>query len=156
MFYPGVGVGQPLAGDDGAGPAVIDLLRRSNLPPGVVLSNVREPTALFPLLDEDGMRLVIVDAVVAEPAGQILDLDAAEIESRCLSSVSSHGISVGEALALARTTGISGRQGADVRLVAITIAHPVRGAIGLSAAVAAAIPQAAHLALERVIRGKGG
>jgi hydrogenase maturation protease len=150
-----VGVGQAFAGDDGAGLAVLELLRGSALPSGVELTEVREPTGLVPLLDEEGMRLVIVDAVLALPAGQVLDLDASEVESRGLSSVSSHGISVGEALALGRATNSSGRPGADVRIVAITIARPVRGALGLSAAVAAAVPRAARLALERVRRTKG-
>lgn len=151
-----IGVGQPFAGDDGAGLAVIDLLRRSELPPGIAVEKVREPTALVPLLDEEGMRLVIVDAVLAEPAGEVLDLDAAEVESRRLSSVSSHGVSVGEALALGRATSVSGRPRADVRVVAITIARPRSGAVGLSPAVAAAVPRAARLALEWVTRTEGG
>jgi hydrogenase maturation protease len=150
-----VGVGQPFAGDDGVGPAVIDFLRRSDLPPGVTLTNVREPTALVPLLDEAERRLVIVDAVLAEPAGEILELGAAEVESRGLSSVSSHGISVGQALALGRATRASGHPGADVRVVAITIARPARDSVGLSPAVAAAVPRAARLALMLVSRTEG-
>lgn len=143
-----VGLGQPLAGDDGVGPAIIEHLRRSPLPAGVSLEVMREPTGLVPLLDELGTRLVIVDAVLSEPAGEVLDLDGGELEVRGLASVSSHGISVGQALALARATSPGGRLAAEVRLIAVAIARPVRGAQALSPAVAASIPRAARLALE--------
>lgn len=143
-----VGVGQRLAGDDGVGPAVIDHLRRSALPPDITIGEVREPSALIPMLGETRGRLVIVDAVLAEPAGEVLDLDAGALEERGLASVSSHGLSVGQALALARATMSEDASVPDVRVVAITTARPIRGTQGLSPAVAASVPRAALLALE--------
>ena len=143
-----VGVGQRLAGDDGVGPAVIEHLRRSALPPEITIGEVREPSALIPLLGETRGRLVIVDAVLADPPGQVLDLDDDALEARSLVSVSSHGISVGQALALARATMSEAVSALDVRVVAITTARPIRGTQGLSPAVAASVPRAALLALE--------
>ena len=143
-----VGVGQRLAGDDGVGLAVIDHLRRSTLPPEITIGEVREPSALIPMLADTTGRLVIVDAVLAEPPGEVLDLDAGALESRGLASVSSHGLSVGQALALACATMSEDRSVPDVRVVAITTARPIRGTQGLSDAVAASVPRAARLALE--------
>jgi len=142
-----VGVGQRLAGDDGVGLAVIDHLRRSALPPAITIAEVREPSALIPMLGDTPGRLIIVDAVLAEPPGEVLDLDADALEARGLASVSSHGLSVGQALALARATMQAAASVPDVRVVAITTALPVRGSQRLSAAVAASVPRAARLAL---------
>jgi hydrogenase maturation protease len=143
-----VGVGQRLAGDDGVGPAVIDHLRRSALPPGITIGEVREPSALIPMLAETQGRLIVVDAVLADPPGEVLALEAGALEARGLASVSSHGVSVGQALALARATLSDAAAAADVRVVAVTTARPVRGTQGLSPAVAACVPRAALLALE--------
>ena len=148
-----VGVGQRLAGDDGVGPAVIEHLRRSALPPEITIGEVREPSALIPLLGETQGRLVIVDAVLADPPGQVLDLDDHALEARSLVSVSSHGLSVGQALALARATMPEAASAVDVRVVAITTARPIRGTQGLSPAVAASVPRAALLALELATQG---
>jgi hydrogenase maturation protease len=143
-----VGVGQRLAGDDGVGLAVIDHLRRSALPPEITIGEVREPSALIPMLGTTQGRLVIVDAVLADPPGEVLDLDAGALEARGLASISSHGLSVGQALALARATMSEAASVPDVRVVAITTARPIRGTQGLSPAVAASVPRAALLALE--------
>jgi len=70
------------------------------------------------------------------------------LEARGLASVSSHGLSVGQALALARATMSEAASVPEVRVVAVTTARPVRGTQGLSPAVAAAVPRAALLALE--------
>jgi len=149
-------VGQRLAGDDGVGPAVLDYLRACGVPPGVTLHELREPSALWPLLDGGG-PLVIVDAVVAGPAGgggpevgRVLELGLEDLEARGLRSVSSHGLSVGEALALATMaadTRGARRAAPRVRIVAVTIALPARAARTLSPAVAEAIPRAAERAL---------
>jgi hydrogenase maturation protease len=149
-----VGVGQPFAGDDGVGPAVIAFLRGAGLPAGVEVGEVREPSALIPLLDDE-RPMVIVDAVLAAPAGAVLDLDAGAVESGGLTSVSSHGLSVGAALSLARASRPADRPPPDVRVVAVAIGSAVRGARGLSAPVEAAVPRAARLALERATRAGG-
>jgi hydrogenase maturation protease len=142
-----VGVGQRLGGDDGAGPAVIDHLRAGPLPAEVVVSEVGEPSALLPLLEDGASPIVIVDAVLAEPAGEVIELDPAALETRGLASVSSHGLSVGQVLALAQATRSDAAPPAQVRIVAITIARAQRGATALSPAVAGAVPRAAGRAL---------
>jgi hydrogenase maturation protease len=146
-----VGVGQRLGGDDGAGPAVIDFLRAGPLPPGVTVTEVGEPSALLPLLEDGASPIVIVDAVLAEPAGEVIDLAPAALETRGLVSVSSHGLSVGQVLALAQTTRSDAAAPPPVRIVAITIAQAKRGAIVLSSQVAGAVPRAAERALAAAV-----
>ena len=148
-----VGVGQPLAGDDGAGPAVIAWLRAIALPDGIQARTVSEPSGLIPLLEgPDAPPLVVVDAVLADPPGQIVELSAWEVAATALASVSSHGMSVGQALALAEAIRPAGEPQPDVQLVAISITRPLRGARALSPAVAAAVPRAADLALARAMQ----
>jgi hydrogenase maturation protease len=142
-----VGVGQRLAGDDGVGPAVIERLRGETLPADVALVEVREPSALVPLFAEQEGRLVIIDAVIGTPPGEVRTLDLAALETAALTSVSSHGLSVGQALALAAATRAPAAAVPDVRVVAVNIGRPKRGTVGLSPAVAAALPRAAALAL---------
>jgi len=148
-----VGVGQPLAGDDGAGPAVIAWLRTIALPAGIQVETVPEPSALLRLLEGPAAPpLVVVDAVLAEPPGQVVELSAWEIAATALASVSSHGMTVGQALALADAVRPAGVPPPDIQLVAISIARPLRGARSLSPAVAAAVPRAADLALARAMQ----
>jgi len=142
-----VGVGQRLAGDDGVGPAVIDRLRAALLPADIVLAEVGEPSALIPWLHDAGGRVVIVDAMLADAPGEVRALDPAALEPGAQSSILHHGVSVGHALALAAATRAPESPPPEVRVVAVGIARPVRGAEGLSPAVAAAVDEAACLAL---------
>lgn len=151
-----VGVGQRMGGDDAAGPAVVDHLRAGVLPPEVTVTEVGEPSALLPLLEGGASPIVIVDAVLAEPAGEVIELEPAALETRGLISVSSHGLSVGQVLALAEATR-SDTEPPPVRIVAITIARAQRGATALSPAVADAVPRAAGRALAGAVAlAKGG
>jgi hydrogenase maturation protease len=140
-------VGERIAGDDGVGPAVIDRLRGEPLPADVGLVELSDPSALVPLLDETHGRLVVVDAVLAEPPGEVRALDLAALETAALTPVSSHGLSVGQALALAAATRAPAAASPEVRVVAINIGRPTRGLPGLSPAVAASVPRAARVAL---------
>jgi hydrogenase maturation protease len=152
-----IGVGQPLAGDDGAGPAVIAWLSALALPDGIQAATIPEPSALLPLLDgPDVTPLVVVDAVLAEPPGEVLELSPWEIAACELASVSSHGMTVAQALALADALRPAGVAPPDVQVVAISIARPQRGSRTLSAAVAAAVPRAADLALARAMQAHAG
>jgi hydrogenase maturation protease len=144
-----VGVGQRLAGDDGAGLAVIDHLRCAPLPPGVTAGEVREPSALIELLSAAGApRLVIVDAIVGERPGEVLELAPADVERGGLLFVSSHALSVPQALALARAVQADAATPARVQIVAITISRATPGVQALTPPVAAAVPRAARRALE--------
>lgn len=137
-----IGVGQEMAGDDGVGLAVVrDLARRA--PRNVEIREVAEPSALVPLLEEGG-RVVIVDAFLGREPGQVrrLSLAQLDLERRPLSS---HGLTVPQAVELARA--LAPNAPARVDFVGVAI-DAVRGlASELSPSVAAAVTRAADLAI---------
>ncbi|MFT3772165.1 MAG: hydrogenase maturation protease [Minicystis sp.] len=145
-----IGIGQRTAGDDGVGLAVLDAIRARGLPRGVELVAAAEGSALVPLIASAG-RVVLVDAVLAAPPGRVLDLAPADLAAGEAASISTHGLGVGQAIELARITDPGG-VAAEIQIVAVTIDRPPRGAIGLSPAVAAAVPRAAA----RVLSLAGG
>lgn len=141
-----IGLGQAAAGDDQVGLAVIEHLRRACVSNGVELLAAAEPSALLPLL-ETTAPVVLVDAVLAMPAGEVLVLEPAELEERGLSTMSTHGLGVAQAVALARLlspTAVS----PSIHIVGVSISRPERFQQGLSSEVAAAVP----LAAEHVLR----
>jgi hydrogenase maturation protease len=105
-----------------------------------------EASALVPLLSTPA-QVILVDAVVAAapcdaPPGEVLVLAPEDLEAGAAVPVSTHGLGVAQAIALARIVdpaGVSPR----IRLVAVRIAPPAARAEGLSPAVAAAVPRAA-------------
>jgi hydrogenase maturation protease len=134
-----LGVGNPHAGDDGVGPAVIAALR-ADPPPGATLA-LAEPTDL-PALLEGAAAAVIVDACRsgADP-GALLRFDAADLPAGPF-ALSTHGLGLSAALALARALGA---------LPPVCAVVAVEGrAFGpgdpMTPAVAAAVPAAARLA----------
>jgi hydrogenase maturation protease len=134
-------LGQPAAGDDGVGLAVLEALRAGGLGPDAELAMVLDPADLVPALGEPG-PVVLVDAVVGPAPGTVLVLAPSDVAGWRSCSVSSHGIAMGTALALARSLS-GGGEAADLTIVGIGIARPVVGRQGLSPAVAAAVPVAA-------------
>ena len=145
-----IGLGQSAAGDDGIGLAVVDALRARGVPPGVELVRASEDAALVSLL-ETAAPVVLVDAVLGSPPGEILDLDPAELALRDARGVSTHGIGVADAIALARALVPDGVT-PSIRVVAVTIERPARHEARLSPAVAAALPRA----VARVLALVGG
>jgi hydrogenase maturation protease len=140
-----VGIGQSAAGDDGVGLLVLAELGRRSLPDGTALVPLADPTDLVSLLASRG-QIVLVDAVLAAPAGVVLELEPSALAERAAQPASSHGIGVAQAIALARTLSPDG--GArDLRVVAVTISRPFRYRVGLSPEVAAAVPKAADRVL---------
>ena len=129
--------GEPTAGDDAAGPAVLAALRGHGVPPGTALGHLRDPSALVTLLD-DPLPTIVVDAVLAPPAGRVLDLSPDDLAAGIRERSSSHGLGVARAIGLARVLGADLEH---LRIVAITIDAP-RGE-GLSEPVAIAVPVAA-------------
>lgn len=71
-----IALGQPAAGDDGVGPAVLAALREAGAPEGAELLSCPDPSALIELLQAEG-PIVIVDAVLGERPGEVLALSAA-------------------------------------------------------------------------------
>ena len=145
-----IALGQAAAGDDGVGVAVLEALRARGVPAGVELARAPEDVALISLL-ETRAPVVLVDAVLARPAGEVLELGLADLERPGAPAISTHGIGVPEAVELARTLA-PGAVTSSIRVVAVTIERPTRYEQRLSPAVAAALPRA----VERVLALVGG
>lgn len=142
-----VGIGRRTGGDDGAGPAVIDFLRANCTSSEIDLYEIGEPSALIPLL-EDVHRVIIVDAAIqAGTPGTVRVVGPAEIDQSPLSSLSTHGMSVGQTIALARVLAPE-KVCPDISLVAIAAQKPQGVILELSAEVSAAIEKAARVALQ--------
>jgi hydrogenase maturation protease len=145
-----VGLGQRAAGDDGVGIAVLDWLRERGVAPAVELAEAWEASGLGALLESPG-PVVLVDAVLAPAPGRILELTPAQLDDSRRTPVSSHGIGVAEAIALARLLAPD-RLSPALRIVGVTIARPRHHTSRLSPAVAGAVPRAAARALALVGR----
>jgi hydrogenase maturation protease len=145
-----IGLGQRAGGDDGVGLAVIEALRLRGVPAGVELAAVAEASALVPLLST-AAQVVVVDAVLAAPPGEVVELSPGDLAAGRAAAVSTHGLGVGQAIELAALTSPGGVS-PDIRLVAVTIDRPGRAALELSPAVRAAVPRA----VERVLAIVGG
>jgi hydrogenase maturation protease len=129
-----IGLGQPQGGDDAVGWAVVDRLR-AQLGPGVELVRTTDPAVLIDRMQTTA-RIIVIDALVAPPPGQVrlVDVDALD-QPR---AVSSHALSVRQAIALGRTLGPC-----QVTVVAVTIERPRSLATTLSPVVAASVAPAA-------------
>ncbi len=140
-----IGVGNPLRGDDGAGPAVIEALR-GRVPDGTLLTvSDGEPGRMLDLWDRDD-TVVVAETVRARPAhpGRLHTLPAAHAARYTAGSASTHGLGLGEAVALAAALD---------RLPRALVVHAVEGTdfavgAGLSAPVRSALDELA----ERVAR----
>jgi hydrogenase maturation protease len=131
-----IGIGQRTAGDDAVGLAVVDALAAAALPDDVVLLQLADPSALVAELVG---RVILVDAMLAPQApGSVRVVSEADFAPLAKSGVSSHGIGVAQALAVARALG----REAEVVVVAVGIRAPTPFHMGLSPEVAAAVPDA--------------
>jgi len=143
-----------MAGDDGAGLSVIDLLRREGLP-GVELHAVRDPSELATLLYGKGRALVIDALLEPEHAGRVelcelgallQEYPAGSRRAATLRPLSSHGIDTLTALELGRT--LAGEADfPEVELLTISIARPTALASELSETALAAVELAARRAV---------
>jgi hydrogenase maturation protease len=133
-------LGQPTAGDDGVGPAVAGRLRAEGLPSGVELLEATDASQLVELVQWPG-TVLLVDALLGEPEGRVVVLPPEALAQAALTPLSSHGLSAGGALALARTLAPE-RTSPRVVVIGVTISPPSRYAARLSPAVAAAVPAA--------------
>jgi hydrogenase maturation protease len=145
-----VGIGQRVAGDDGAGLAVIDELRCRKVPAGVELVEAGEDADLVSLLESD-IPVILVDAVLASPPGAVLELTPADLAAGARPAVSSHGLGVARAVELARVLH-GERFPPRLEIVAIGVEMPGRHVDTLSAPVQAAVSRAADMILERLGR----
>ncbi len=143
-----IGLGQAAAGDDGVGLAILDQLRARGVPEGVELVDAPEDVAVVALL-ETPAPVVLVDAFVGTPPGEVLELTPEQLAGRGLRPVSTHAIGVCQAIEVARALAPE-RISASVRIVAVTIGQPRRYEQRLSPEVAAAVPAAVDRVLELV------
>ena len=144
-----IGVGNRSAGDDGVGLAVVQRLREMGAPAGVALAEVPEPSGLIPVL-ESGRPVVLVDAVVGGGVpGKVLRLTPERLGAPGATPLSTHGISVPQAIDLAHTLapdGVSPR----IVIVGVVIAAAERYCDRLSPPVAEAVDRAAAEVLDIV------
>lgn len=142
-----VGLGQEAAGDDAVGLVVARALSAR----GIRALASADASVIVTLLSE-GTALVVVDAVVcAGQPGAVLQLSADDLaEGRA--QVSSHGLGLVEALALASV--LYGRRAPRmVDIVGIVIDAPIARGAPLSPGVARAVDAAAALAT-RLAQGR--
>jgi hydrogenase maturation protease len=141
-----IGLGQAAGGDDGVGLAVLDELRERSLSADIELRAAAGPGALIDLLDGKA-RTILVDAVLGENPGEVIEIGPRDLDSRSASRLSSHGLGAAQAIDLARVLH-GGAEAAAIRIVAVTIARPEHARYGLSPEVAAAVPRAADRVLD--------
>ncbi len=134
-----IGVGHPAAGDDSVGLEIVKRLRAEPLSYCFELYEISDPSRLVDLLDGD-CHAIIVDAVLTQdPPGTIHHLTPEALAEQPGIALSSHGASVSQAIALARTlnpAGVAGR----IDIVGIAIAAPGLYTAELTPALQTALP----------------
>ncbi|HEY2386503.1 MAG TPA: hydrogenase maturation protease [Candidatus Binatia bacterium] len=143
-----IALGQDAAGDDGVGFAILEWLRRHPLGDDVELVRAREDVALVGLL-ETPAPVVLIDAVLGTPAGEVLAFAPEDLAARASLVVSTHGLGIAQAIELARVLAPD-EVSSCIRIVGVTIARPQRYEQGLSPAVAAAVPRAGERVLAEI------
>jgi hydrogenase maturation protease len=146
-----IGVGNQNRRDDGVGPAVVRMLRRRALPGVVLEESDGEPTRLLDLWAIASLA-VVVDAVRAESPrpGRVRRRILRHPSVRGIGTVSSHGMDLGDAVALGEALD---RLPATLLLYAVEAADTSFGE-GLSPKVAAAADELAdEIATELLHRG---
>lgn len=144
-----IGVGNRWRGDDGVGPAVIDLLRAGGRLAGADLAELDgEATRLVDAMAHRPLA-VVVDAIRSGAApGTVRSLVAGEAELPTATALSSHGAGVAHAAGLAAALDRM-----PDRLVVIGVEISATTDEGpLSDAVAAAVAEAAARVVEEVRR----
>jgi len=139
-----IGIGQEAAGDDAVGFHVIAALKGRLCRPDIGLHVARDPIDLVDLA-EGVDSLIVVDALVGPPPGSIHVLDLDAISREPPGGFSSHGIGVGQAIALARE--VLAHPPREVKFVTVGIEPPTRYSTGLSPSIRAAVAQAADRVL---------
>lgn len=149
-----IGCGNPLAGDDGVGLKVIELLESRGVPPDVKTIAAGLPGLVLLKILRGSSEAIIVDAVDAgRTPGTIICCEEKDLALLGWRSLSSHSLGIGETLALGR---VADPANFPQRLIfiGIQIGSIIPGKTQLSPAVEAAVP----LAVKTVYRllGEGG
>jgi hydrogenase maturation protease len=141
-----IGIGQPLRGDDGAGPLAVERWSKefsaTASDPKLQLFLLETPG--LGLLDylEDADSAILVDAVsTGRPIGTVQVFDPVPDSSLSAAEKTAHGFGVAESISVARTAGA--RLPRRLILIGIEGQHYALGG-GLSDPVRAALPVAAE------------
>ena len=134
-----VGLGQPLAGDDGVGPAVVAAL--PPLPYTVETLVTTDPLRLADVLGGRTLTILVDAAVDAGPPGTVHVLEEAQVLRQGIHPVSSHALDVLDVLDLVRTVRPENLP-ARLVLVLVAITRPVAPAVEMTAPVQHAVAQA--------------
>ena len=138
-----VGLGQPFAGDDGVGPAVVAAL--GPCPAHVTVWSTSNALDLTDVM-QHAQRVVVVDAALdAGPPGTVRVLDESALMAGETHPVSSHAVGVRDAVMLARVIH-PGALHCTVVLVVVAVERPTQVTTHMSAVV----QQAVGVAVERV------
>ncbi|MGC7847255.1 hydrogenase maturation protease [Desulforudis sp. 1088] len=145
-----LGCGNTLAGDDGVGVEVLRALEQAGLPPGVSLVEAGAPG--FGLLDLmfGAEKAIIVDAVLArgEP-GRVFRWTEAEVPEKATPVLSVHDIKIRDTLQFGHRS-LAEHMPAEVVIIGIAIEDAEPWHMGLSPAVAQAVPEAAQTVLKQI------
>ncbi|MGZ7080821.1 MAG: hydrogenase maturation protease [Thermoanaerobaculia bacterium] len=147
------GIGNVLLGDDGVGPAVARFIdTHFDLDDDVIVEDLGTPSLSLPGYLTGHDVVVFVDAVASDqPPGTILRFTREEIMAvEPGIRISPHEPSINDALIMLDFAGGGPR---DVTLIGI-VPGTLEGGMSLSAAVAAAVPQAAEAAAQEGLRMK--
>jgi hydrogenase maturation protease len=135
-----IGIGNDFRRDDGVGVAVAHKVAEHDLPGVRVVSGVSEPAALLEVWD-GAARAVVVDAVTGANTapGRIRRWTAPDLETTTV--VSSHALGLAQTYALGQALA---RVPDELVVFTVDVADTNHG-IGLTAAVAAAVPDLVDL-----------
>lgn len=151
-----IALGQAVAGDDGAGLAVLEALEQriddtGTGREGLDLVRARDASELCDLVCDVG-RVILLDALTgAGPPGRILVASVEDLSARPSSELSTHGLGVRQAIELSRVASPD-RACKDIRVVAVTIDPPAAYSTALSPAVERAIPEAVAAIVQLLAR----
>lgn len=134
-------IGNPILGDDAAGPAIADRLRGS-VPERLFDGGVAGLELVPEIVGLD--RLLVLDAVAGEIPGEVVVLRDGEVPARLRTALSPHQLGLIDLLGLAALSGGAPRHVTVVGVVAGT----VELGVGLTEPVAGAIDAAARTARE--------
>jgi hydrogenase maturation protease len=147
-----IGIGRPAAGDDAAGVVIARTLGGRSLPPGVEVHAISSPEQLVGLL-AGVWRAILIDALAdADAPGTLRCLRPEQLAAGRTAPVSSHGLDVAGAIALARMLDPAVAH-TRIEIVTVSIVPPTGPGMALSAAVEAAVPAAVRLVLALLEEG---
>lgn len=142
-----IGIGNSFRRDDGVGPVVAERIGRCGLPGVCVLTVTGEPAALLEAWSGTA-RAVVVDAAAGEDStpGRIRRWSAPDLDAGAV--VSSHALGLAQTCALGEALD---RMPGELVVFTVDVVDTGHG-VGLTPAVAAAVPSAVETILAELSR----